>query len=98
MKIILRKSKRKNKKFVIEMQNLCHLHHFGDSRYEDYTMHGDDKRKASYLSRHWKEDWTKSGIHSSGFWSRWLLWNKSTIKESIKDIENKFNIKIIDKR
>ena len=80
------------------MPNLGHLHHFGDNRYEDYTMHGDDKRKASYLARHWKEDWSKSGIHSAGFWSRWLLWSKSSIKASIKDIEKKFNVKIIDKR
>ena len=80
------------------MPNLGHLHHFGDNRYEDYTMHGDDKRKASYLARHWKENWSKKGIHSSGFWSRWLLWNKSTIKSSIKDIEKRFNVKIVDKR
>ena len=58
MKITSRKSKRKNKKYVVEMPNLSHLHHFGDSRYADYTSHGDDKRKSNYLARHWKEDWT----------------------------------------
>ena len=80
------------------MPELDHAHHFGDNRYEDYTMHGDQKRKTSYLARHWKENWSKKGIHSAGFWSRWLLWNKSSIKASIKDIEKKFNVKIIDKR
>ena len=66
MRIVLRKSKRKNKKYVIEMQNLGHKHHFGDSRYRDYTSHKDEKRKTSYLARHRKEDWGKKGIHACG--------------------------------
>ena len=73
-------------------------HHFGDNRYDDYTNHGDEKRKTNYLSRNWKQDWSKKGIHSAGFWSRWLLWNKSSIKASIKDIGIRFNVKIVDKR
>ena len=80
------------------MPELGHIHNFGDSRYDDYTTHGDEKRKSSYLARHWKEDWTKKGIHTAGFWSRFLLWNKSTIKASIKDIEKKFKVTIVDKR
>mgnify|MGYP003681829816 CR=1 FL=1 len=43
------------------------------------------------------EDWTKSGLHSSGFWARWILWNLPTISESIKDVEKRFKIKIINK-
>ena len=96
MEVVLRKSKRKNKKYSINMGQM--IHHFGDSRYEDYTEHQNEKRKSSYLSRHSvREDWTKSGIHTSGFWSRWLLWNKPNIKESIKDIQKRFDIKIINK-
>ena len=98
MKIILTKSKRKNKKFMILMPKLEHQHHFGDSRYDSYTTHGDNKRKSSYLARHWKENWTKNGIHTPGFWSRWLLWNKSSINASIKDVEKRFTVKIIDRR
>jgi len=60
---------------------------FGDSRYEDYTMHKDDERKADYIARHKpNEDWTD--IHSPEFWSRWLLWNKKTLEESAADITN----------
>ena len=98
MRIILRKSKRENKKYVVEMQELGHTHHFGDSRYNDFTVHGDEKRKSNYLARNWKQDWTKSNIHSPAFFARWLLWNKYSIKASIKDVEKKFNVKIIDKR
>ena len=79
------------------MLNLDHAHHFGDNRYEDYTTHKDDKRKENYLARHWKEDWSKKGIHTSGFWAHWLLCNKPTIKASIKDVEKRFNVKIVDK-
>lgn len=68
---------------------------FGARGYEDYTMHKDDKRKASYIARHRpRENWTATGINTAGFWSLWLLWNKKTIIGSIKNIEDTFNIKI----
>jgi hypothetical protein len=38
------------------------------------------------------ENWSKSGIDTAGFWSRWLLWNKPTIKESYTDIKRRFDI------
>ena len=86
----LKTSTRKNKKFSINGI------HFGDSRYEDFTSHKDEKRKNNYLARHAKnEDWTKSGIDTAGFWSRWVLWNRPTLQNSIKDVEKRFNIKII---
>lgn len=101
MSYILRKSNKVGKKFMIIMGDTM-KHHFGQSGAKDFTLHDKnirDKRKEAYLSRHRKrEDWTKSGIHSSGFWAKNLLWNKPTIEESIKDIEKRFNIKIIDER
>ncbi len=70
---------------------------FGAVGYEDFTIHKDEQRKERYIKRHEKnEDWTKSsGIYTPGWWSRFLLWNKPTLKESIKDIENRFNLEII---
>jgi hypothetical protein len=69
---------------------------FGNSKYEDYTIHKNLDRKKRYIDRHQKrENWTKSGLATRGFWSRWLLWNKPSIEKSIKDIEKKFNVKII---
>lgn len=91
MKLV--KSSNKNKKWAIIAPDGKTIH-FGDSRYEDYTIHKDKKRKSNYEKRHKNENWRISGIKTAGFWSKWLLWNKPTLKESIKDIHERFNIKI----
>ena len=66
---------------------------FGARGYEDYTIHKNDKRRELYDRRHSvTQDW--SNPLTAGFWSKWILWNKKTIAESIKDIENRFNIYI----
>lgn len=68
-----------------------HSIHFGDFHYEDYTQHHDDKRKANYIARHQaREDWTNP--LTAGFWSRWLLWNKRTLLESLEDIHRRFGL------
>ena len=68
--------------------------HFGDNRYDDYTSTNDEERKERYLTRHKSaEDW--NDLNTAGAWSRWLLWNKKTISQSIKDMEKRFKIKII---
>ena len=64
---------------------------FGATGYSDYPTHKDDERKKLYIERHEKrENWTKSGINTAGFWSRWLLWNKKTISGSLADIKKRF--------
>jgi len=89
--VYLEKSNRRDKKYKVMVNGITI--HFGQYGYKDYTIHKDTKRKSNYISRHsLKEDWTVKGINKAGFWSRWLLWNKPTLNESIKDIENKFNI------
>jgi hypothetical protein len=66
---------------------------FGAAGYEDYTIHKDPERLRRYLIRHQKrENWKDP--HTAGFWSRWLLWSKSSLKAAIKDIEHRFNYKI----
>lgn len=93
MKVILTKSTRKNKKFRAFFPEKRKTVHFGDSRYDDYTMHKTPGRKASYLARHKnRENWQNP--FSAGFWSRWLLWNKHTKKISIDDIERRFDLEI----
>ena len=63
--------------------------HFGASGYEDYTTHGDEERKKSYLARHRKnENWNDP--RTAGSLSRWILWNKRTLTESIKDYKKRF--------
>ena len=76
------KSTVKNKKFsVYVMKNgKKKLIHYGDSRYEDFTQHKDEKRRASYLKRAkgikdkqgnltWKDK------NSANYWSVTQLWN-----------------------
>lgn len=82
------------KKFVAVVNN--RMVRFGQKGYEDFTIHKDPKRLQSYISRHAsREDWTKSGINTAGFWSRWILWNKPTLVSSIADTKKKFGINII---
>jgi hypothetical protein len=71
--------------------------HFGGAGYTDFILSGgDEERKKLYIARHQKhENWEKSGINTSGWWSRWILWSKSTLSFSIRDTEKRFNIKII---
>ena len=59
----------------------------------DFTLHKNEQRKQLYINRHKNnENWTKSGINTAGFRSRWILWHLPTIKESYNDIKRRFNI------
>lgn len=91
--IILSKSTNPNKKWMVKVDNKTV--HFGAKGYEDYTIHKDKDRKERYDNRHKRnENWTKSGIKSAGFWSKWILWNKPSLGGSIRDTERRFGIKI----
>jgi len=39
-----------------------------------------------------KENWSKKGSRTAGFWSRWLLWSEPSLKNAKKLITSKFNI------
>ena len=97
MKINVSKSDNPKKKYKIVLtydDGKTKTIHIGQAGADDMTTHGDEERKKRYIERHKKrEDWNKSGIDTAGFWSRWLLWNKSSLSASKKDIENKFNVK-----
>ena len=93
MEVIISPSKSKNKKSVAEVNNK--KIHFGDNRYQDYTQHKDPKRKENYINRHAKnEDWSKSNIASAGFMSRYVLWEKPTMKSAIDNLNSEYkNVK-----
>ena len=93
-KIYLARSNKKDKKYMVRIGNKTV--HFGAEGMSDFTKHKDPSRKKNYISRHggMGENWNKSGLKTAGFWSRWLLWFKPTIKESIEGIEKKFNVQI----
>jgi len=47
-----------------------------------------------------KENWGMSGIRTPGFWSRWILWSKPTLRGAVSYMERKVlgkNYKIIIK-
>ena len=65
--------------------------YFGAAGMSDFTK--DEDRKNRYIKRHEKNEskfWNKSGIDTASFWSRFLLWEKPTIKESYQDIKKRY--------
>lgn len=83
-------SDKPNKKYYI-ITNDNKKVYFGQEGASDYTIHKDDERKLRYIKRHQdNEDWTKYGINTAGFWSRWYLWNLKTKKISYDDIKKRF--------
>jgi hypothetical protein len=89
---ILSPSKRSEKKWQVKTPEGKTIY-FGAKGYSDYTIHKDPERKKRYEQRHAKhEDW--ENLSTAGAWARWLLWNKPTLDESIRDMEDRFIIEI----
>jgi len=89
----LSRSTRKDKKYMVVLPDNKKIH-FGAAGYSDFTINKDVDRKKNYILRHQiNEDW--GDLKKAGTWSRFILWNKETIKDSVKDMEKRFNIKII---
>lgn len=96
MRFYIIKSHLKNKKYDGIFEDGVHRYiiPFGAMKsnnkpYDDYTITNNDKQKELYLKRHRKrENWNDP--YTSGSLSRWILWNKKTLNESINDFKNKF--------
>jgi hypothetical protein len=94
----LRKSGDGIHKWTVQVDG--HTVHFGRKGYSDYTIHKDRARMLRYLGRHIKrENWTKAGRATAGFWSRWLLWSEPNLRQAIKRTEkvlgSKYKIKLL---
>jgi hypothetical protein len=64
--------------------------HFGSYGMSDYTKHKDKERKRLYIARHkTREDW--GNPVSAGALSRWILWNKPSYRDSVRDYKKRFN-------
>jgi hypothetical protein len=89
----LSKSPTKKFKVVVQTKTRRKTIHFGAQGYEDFTIHKDLSRKKKYIARHKnKEDWTRAGIFTAGYWSKHLLWNKPSLHASIKDLSYRHQI------
>lgn len=71
-KIVIKKSTRKNKKLDLFLKSdNRYLMSIGDNRYEDFTIHNDEKRRQHYKARHNKYRHKK---YSRSWFSDNLLW------------------------
>ena len=67
------KSDKQGKKYYIITESNRKIY-FGANGYSDFTIHRDEQRKQRYIDRHKNnENWSKSGIDTAGFWSRWFF-------------------------
>tara|TARA_R110000824_G_scaffold101879_2_gene241889 strand:- start:303 stop:605 length:303 start_codon:yes stop_codon:yes gene_type:complete len=91
---ILKKSDRKGKRFVIIMETRGHKHHFGSDVGKTYIDGRTDRERDAWIARH-RNDKGWDNRHSGIYYSRHLLWGESRdLKENIKTLEKKDNVKI----
>ena len=95
MNIIIKPSSKPEKKYTAIIDNKKQIH-FGAAGMSDFTKHKDTERKQRYIQRHkTNQDWNDP--LTAGFWSRWLTWEKPTLKEAVSNINKKFkniNVKL----
>ena len=96
MKVEIKPSTQKDKKlmaiFYDDKGKKVKTTHFGAKGMSDFTIHKDKERKERYLDRHRKrENW--DSFMTAGSLSRYLLWNKPTLKASIADYKKRFKLK-----
>ena len=80
MEVVLTKSKKPDKKFDAVINGTKTVS-FGQKGASDFTNHKHPDRKEAYLARlKNNENWGASGVKTAGFYSRWITWNKPTLK------------------
>ena len=101
MKVEIKSSPMKDKRLVAiffdDNNKKIKTTHFGlkNPKIGAFPDHNNEKLKTNYLKRHnpkvTNENW--NDMFSAGALSRWILWNKKTIKESIEDFKRRFKLK-----
>lgn len=97
MTILLQKSPKTEKKYrVTFLENGKHVD-FGQRGYSDYTIHKDKERMRRYINRHARmgENWGQSGKYSAGYWSRWLLWSRPSLKAAVDYLQKRLKQRIL---
>ena len=80
------KSTRSGKKYQASFKDGPTVH-FGAAGMSDFTKNKDPERKKAYLARHKaNENWADK--ESAGFWSRYLLWEKTSLQEAAKALRS----------
>lgn len=87
------KSTKSDKKMMAVFENTktgrTKTTHFGAKGMSDYTIHKDYQRMQRYNNRHKsRENWRDPT--TAGALSKWILWNKPSLKASIQDYTRKF--------
>lgn len=65
--------------------------HFGQKNADDFTITKNLDQKNRYQTRHRKDLETKDPTRA-GYLSWYILWNKPTLTESIRDYRQRFNL------
>lgn len=93
LKVTIKPSRREGKKFdaVFEGDDVHKTISFGAKGYDDFTKTKDEAQKDLYIKRHTARENFNDPM-TAGSLSRWILWNKPSLQESIKDFKKKFNI------
>jgi hypothetical protein len=94
-KVVIKKSTNQKKKYMAvfyEDGKKFKTTHFGAAGMSDFTKHKDEARKQRYMNRHKaNENWENP--MSAGSLSRYILWNKPTLRASITDYKTRFNLR-----
>ncbi len=94
--ILLTKSPKKDKKYRVTFSPEGKKVDFGQKGYSDYTIHKNRERMKRYIGRHARmgENWRVTGKYSAGFWSRWLLWSKPSLRAAIASVSKRLRLPI----
>ena len=92
MKLVeIRNSSRADKRLMAVFEDPKKTVHFGLRGGSTFIDHRDELKKEAYIARHRvNEDWSLPD--KAGTLSRYILWNKPTLKDSIQDYKRKYNL------
>jgi hypothetical protein len=98
MEVIIKLSDRVDKRYMAvfyDKDNKVKTTHFGykdkDGFGSTYIDHKNDDKKDAYIARH-KVNEDFNDYMSAGSLSRYILWNKKTLRESISDYKRRFSL------
>lgn len=84
----LSRSPKPEKKYRAHFSDGTHTD-FGARGMSDFTKHRDESRRQRYLKRHSRnENWRNK--KSAGALSRYILWNKPSLRASLADYRRRF--------